>query len=70
MDKVLVDIRQETKTIKEYFKNQDTVLVDDLLNTIDNLIYEKHCLEEKLQDHKEYCEEWHTTKKEAYDYDD
>lgn len=66
MDKVLVDIRKETDTIKEFFEGKDTVPVDDLLNAIDNLIYEKHCLEEKLQDQKEYCDEWHTTRKVDY----
>ena len=53
MDKVLVDIRKETKTIREYFNDNDLVLVEDLLNAVDNLIYEKHCLEEEIEDIKQ-----------------
>ena len=30
----------------------------------------RRSLEEELQDHKEYCEQWHIMSKDAYDYDD
>ena len=61
MKKILVDIREENEIIRDYFKNKDLVSVDDLLNAIDDLIYERNNLEEKLEDKKEepdYYKEW------------
>ena len=37
--------------------------LNDLENIIKDLITEYHNIEEKLQDQKEYCDEWHTTRK-------
>ena len=53
MEKILVDIREENESIRDYFKNKDLVSVDDLLNAIDDLICEKDNLEEKLEDQEE-----------------
>lgn len=53
MDKVLVDIRKETNSLKEFFNQADTISVEDLINAVDNLIYEKHCLEEEIEDIKQ-----------------
>jgi hypothetical protein len=50
MEKILVDIREENNDIQEYFKNKDLVSVDDLLNAIDDLIYDKHKLEEEIEE--------------------
>lgn len=43
---------------------------DSLIEALEDMICEYHNLEEKLQDHKEYCDEWHVMSKDAYDYDD
>lgn len=53
MEKILVDIREENESIRDYFKNKDLVSVDDLLNAIDDLICERDNLEEKLEDKEE-----------------
>lgn len=53
MKKILVDIREENESIRDYFKNKDLVSVEELLNAIDDLIYERNNLEEKLEDKKE-----------------
>lgn len=50
MKKILVDIREENESIRDYFKNKDLVSVDDLLNAIDDLICERDNLEEKVED--------------------
>lgn len=52
MNKILVDIREENETIRKYFKNKDLVSVDELLDTIDNLIYEKKQLEYELEEER------------------
>lgn len=39
----------------------------DIENIIKDLICEYHKLEEKLEDQKKYCEEWHETKKLKYE---
>lgn len=53
MDKVLIDIRKETRELKEYFNQADTISISDLIDAVDNLIYEKHCLEEEIEDIKQ-----------------
>jgi hypothetical protein len=50
MEKILVDIREEDDEIKDYFKNKDLVSVDDMLNAIADLLYEKHKLEEEKEE--------------------
>lgn len=50
MKKILVDIREEKESIRDYFKNKDLVSIDDLLNAIDDLIYERDNIEEKVED--------------------
>lgn len=50
MYKILVDIREEHISIRNYFKDKDLVSVEDLLEAIDNLIYEKDILEEELEE--------------------
>ena len=52
MDKILIDIREEHISIRNYFKGNDLVSVEDLLDAIDNLIYEKDNLEEELEEIK------------------
>lgn len=46
--------------------NQD-ITPDSLLEALADMIYEYHNLEEELQDHKQYCDEWHITKKDEED---
>lgn len=50
MVEILVDIRKENESIRDYFKNKDIVSVDDLLDAIDDLLYERDNLEEKTED--------------------
>lgn len=52
MDKILIDIREEHISIRRYFNDKDCISVEDLLEAIDNLIYEKDNLEEELDDIK------------------
>ena len=43
---------------------------DSLIEALEDMVVEYHRIEEQLQDHKEYCEQWHVMSKDAYDYDD
>ena len=52
MDSILIDIREEHISIRKYFEGTDLVSVADLLEAIDNLIYEKSNLEEELEEKK------------------
>lgn len=47
MDSILIDIRAEHISIRKYFEGKDLVSVAELLEAIDDLIYEKDNLEEK-----------------------
>ena len=57
MKKILVDIREENESIRDYFKNKDLVSVNDLLNAIDDLIYERDNLEDKIKDMEQDIED-------------
>lgn len=57
MEKILVDIRKENESIRDYFKNKDLVAVDDLLDAIDDLLYERDNLEEKIEDMEQDIED-------------
>ena len=50
MDKILINITEEHISIRKYFINKDYVSVEDLLEAIDNLIYEKDNLEEEMEE--------------------
>jgi hypothetical protein len=50
MDKILINITEEHISIRKYFNNKDYVSVEDLLEAIDNLIYEKDNLEEEMEE--------------------
>ena len=39
-------------SIKRYYKNRDLVSIEDLLNTIDDLLNENEYLKEELEDKK------------------
>ena len=49
MNKVLVDIRNESEWIQQYFTS-DLVTIDNLLDVIDNLHNEVESLKEKIED--------------------
>lgn len=50
MDKILINITEEHISIRKYFNGKDLVSVADLLEAIDNLIYEKDNLEEEMEE--------------------
>ena len=50
MKNVLIDIRDENEIIRRTFSNLDMVSVEDMLNEIENLLFEKDRLEEKIKD--------------------
>lgn len=52
MESILIDIRAEHISIRKYFEGKDLVSVADLLEAIDNLIYERDNLEEEIDDLK------------------
>ena len=60
MDITLVDYEinwYDAENIKGHIES------DELLSIIDDLIVEYHVLEEKLEEQKEYCNQYHTDKK-------
>lgn len=50
MEKILIDIRNEEDSIKEEYKNKDTVSVRELLNTISDLKCELEATKEHYED--------------------
>ena len=50
MEKLLVDIREESKQIKRIFKNKDLISIKDLLSKIEELDDDKENLEDKIKD--------------------
>lgn len=50
MEKILIDIREESEQIKRIFKNKDLVSIDDLLNKIVELDDDKEYLEDKIRE--------------------
>lgn len=57
MKDIFIDIRKEGKAIQEYFENKDYVTIEDLLNAVDDLIYEKNSDEERYKDEISSLEE-------------
>lgn len=41
MSEILINIRNENDYFKRYFKNADTVTLENILTVLDELIYEK-----------------------------
>lgn len=67
MDKVLIDIRNEADRIKNRFNGADTVTVDDLLNEIENLVWELEAAKEEFEDFKRYIDNKDENEYDPYD---
>lgn len=57
MEKLLVDIREESKQIKRIFKNKDLISINDLLSKIEELDDDKEYLEDKIKDMEQDIED-------------
>lgn len=49
-----IDIRNESDTIKKYFKDKDLVRTDELISAIEELIWEVDRLNESIEDREQY----------------
>lgn len=50
MEKVFVDIREENESIQKCFPKKDFVSIDELLDTIDDLLYQVNKLQEEIDE--------------------
>lgn len=57
MNNVFIDIRNAGGIISEYFKERDIVSIDDLLNEMENLIFELDRIKEEYDDFKRDIED-------------
>lgn len=57
MEKILVDIREESKQIKRIFENKDLISIEDLLSKIEELDDDKGYLEDKIKDMEQDIED-------------
>ena len=57
MNKVLIDIREESEQIKRIFKGQDTVTIEQLLSKIEDLDDDNEYLEDKIKDMEQDIED-------------
>lgn len=57
MEKILVDIREESKQIKRIFENKDLISIKDLLSKIEELDDDKEYLEDKIKDMEQDIED-------------
>lgn len=57
MEKLLVDIREESKQIKRIFENKDLISIKDLLSKIEELDDDKEYLEDKIKDMEQDIED-------------
>lgn len=49
-----IDIRNESDTIKKYFKDKDLVRTDELISAIEELVWEVDRLNESIEDREQY----------------
>ena len=49
-----IDIRNESDTIKKYFKDKDLVRTDELISAIEELVWEVDRLNESIEDKEQY----------------
>lgn len=57
MEKILVDIREESEQIKRIFENKDLISIEDLLSKIEELDDDKGYLEDKIKDMEQDIED-------------
>lgn len=57
MEKILVDISEESKQIKRIFENKDLISIEDLLSKIEELDDDKGYLEDKIKDMEQDIED-------------
>lgn len=57
MEKILVDIREESEQIKRIFENKDLISIKDLLSKIEELDDDKEYLEDKIKDMEQDIED-------------
>lgn len=57
MKDIYVDLRTQSKTIKENFKNKDFISIDELLDKFEDLIFELESVKEEYDDFKKDVED-------------
>ena len=57
MDNVKIDIRKESERLQKIFEGQDLVSIEDLLNVIEELDYEKEEIQGEFDDYKEMVDQ-------------
>lgn len=57
MKDIYIDLRTQSKTIKENFKNKDFISIDELLDKFEDLIFELEGVKEEYNDFKKDVED-------------
>lgn len=57
MKDIYINLRTQSKTIKENFKNKDFISVDELLDKFEDLIFELEAVKEEYNDFKKDVED-------------
>lgn len=57
MKDIYVDLRTQNKSMREAFKNKDLVSVYDLLDKIEDLVFELEAVKEEYEDFKKDVED-------------
>ena len=57
MKDIYIDLRTQSKTIKENFENKDFVSIDELLDKFEDLIFELKTVKEEYNDFKKDVED-------------
>ena len=50
MKEIMINLTNQNDTIRKQFKNKDIVSIEDLLDAIENLVYDVERLEEEKKD--------------------
>lgn len=50
MEQIMIDIRNEREYLKRQFEGKDYITMEELLETIENIILDNERLEEELKD--------------------
>ena len=57
MKDIYIDLRTQSKTIKENFNNKDFISIDELLDKFEDLIFELETIKEEYEDFKKDVED-------------
>lgn len=57
MENIFIDMRTQGKTLENYFKGEDLVNLDEILNRFVEVIDELEYLTEEFEEYKQYVED-------------